>query len=78
MADGWQRPGLGSELLRRLVGVGRDEGLVPISGDILASNSGMLRVSQRVGFTLRRDPQTATGPAAIDGRRRERIERLFD
>jgi len=65
VADGWQRCGLGSELLRRLIGVGRDEGLVRISADILASNAGMLRVSQRAGFTLRRDPQTATVEATL-------------
>jgi acetyltransferase len=65
VADGWQRRGLGGELLRRLVGVGRDEGLVRIRGDILASNAGMLRVSQRVGFTLRRDPQTETIEATL-------------
>jgi acetyltransferase len=52
-------------LLRRLIGVGRDEGLVRIYGDILASNAGMLRVSQRAGFTLRRDPQTATVEATL-------------
>jgi acetyltransferase len=65
VADGWQRRGLGGELLRRLIGVGRDEDLVRISGDILASNAGMLRVSQRVGFTLRRDPETATVEATL-------------
>jgi acetyltransferase len=65
VADGWQRRGLGSELLRRHIGVGRDERLVRIRGDILASNAGMLRVSQRVGFTLRRDPQTATIEATL-------------
>ena len=65
VADGWQRRGLGGELLRRLVGVGRGEGLVRISGEILASNAGMLRVSQRVGFTLRRDPQTSTIEATL-------------
>ena len=49
----------------KLVGLGRDEGLVRISGDTLASNAGMLRVSQRAGFTVRRDPQTATVEATL-------------
>lgn len=65
VADGWQGRGLGSELLRLLIGIGRDEGLVRISGEILATNAGMLRVSRRAGFTLRGDPASGTIGAAL-------------
>ena len=65
VADGWQRRGLGGELLRRLIGVARDEGVGRVTGDILASNAGMLRVSKRAGFTLRRHPETDTIEAAM-------------
>jgi len=58
VADDWQRRGIGSELLRRLVSVARDEGLDRIYGEILAGNTGMLRVRQRLGFTLGRDSET--------------------
>lgn len=54
VADDWQRRGIGSELLHRLVSVARDEGLDRIYGDLLAGNTGMLCVSQRLGFTLDR------------------------
>jgi acetyltransferase len=53
VADEFQGRGLGTELLRRLVQVGRDERLEEITGDILASNSAMLTISRKVGFKRR-------------------------
>ncbi|HEY8516206.1 MAG TPA: bifunctional acetate--CoA ligase family protein/GNAT family N-acetyltransferase [Candidatus Binatia bacterium] len=60
IADRWQRHGLGTELLRRLVTVGRAEGLERIWAEMLASNAGMRRTSQRAGFHLRISPDDAT------------------
>jgi len=58
--DAWQRQGLGGELLRRLVEVGRDEGLDRIYAEMLGRNTGMRRVSEEVGFSLRPHPDDAT------------------
>jgi acetyltransferase len=44
--------GLGSELLRRLVKIGRDERLELIWADMLASNIGMRKTAQAAGFSL--------------------------
>ncbi|WP_276375524.1 bifunctional acetate--CoA ligase family protein/GNAT family N-acetyltransferase [Corallococcus exercitus] len=52
VSDPAQRLGLGTELLRRLVEVGRDWGLRRIVADILARNRGMQAVSKKLGFTL--------------------------
>jgi acetyltransferase len=52
IADRWQRRGLGTELLRRLVEVGREEGIGLIWAEMLAGNRGMRRASERVGFEL--------------------------
>jgi acetyltransferase len=57
VADRWQRHGLGTELLRRLVRVGRDEGLERIWAEMLAGNGGMRRASERAGFTVRPLPE---------------------
>jgi acetyltransferase len=57
VADRWQRHGLGGELLRRLVEVGRDDGLDRIYAEMLASNAGMRRASQVAGFSLRSMPE---------------------
>ncbi len=52
VADRHQRSGLGTELLRRLVQVGRDEKLARITADILPENRGMQRVCEKLGFRL--------------------------
>jgi acetyltransferase len=52
VGDPWQRRGLGSELLRRLVAIGRDEGLERIWAEMLAGNTGMRRTAKEVGFTI--------------------------
>jgi acetyltransferase len=56
VADEVQGLGLGTELLRRIVSVGRDEGLRRITGDILPENRAMQVVSEQVGFTCRLAP----------------------
>lgn len=53
VADAWQRRGLGTQLLRRLVEVGRAEKLARIVGNILPDNFEMRHVCERVGFTVR-------------------------
>ncbi len=52
VSDAVQGSGIGTELLKRLVQVGRDEGLRCITGDILAENREMQHVSKKVGFRL--------------------------
>jgi acetyltransferase len=52
VGDRWQRRGLGSELLRRLVAIGRAEGLERIWAELLAGNTGMRRTAQDVGFSI--------------------------
>jgi acetyltransferase len=52
VGDPWQGRGLGSELLRRLVQIARDEGLELIWADLLGSNVAMRRTAESVGFTL--------------------------
>jgi acetyltransferase len=57
VTDKYQRKGLGSELLKRLVQVGRDEGLEEIGAEMLTQNVGMQKVSQKLGFTLTSVPE---------------------
>lgn len=52
VGDRWQRRGLGSELLRRLVAIGRETGVEVIWADMLAANTGMRRTAERTGFTI--------------------------
>jgi len=52
VSDPQQRSGLGTEILRRLVQIGREEQLARIVADILPNNTAMQRVSEKLGFTL--------------------------
>jgi acetyltransferase len=55
ISDCCQGQGLGSEFLRRLVYIGRKEGVREIVGDILAENVAMQKVAEKLGFTLERE-----------------------
>ena len=55
ISDLWQGKGLGSELLKLLVQVGRKEGLRRITGHISPENATMKTVSEEVGFTMNFD-----------------------
>lgn len=54
VSDRWQRRGVGSLLLRKLVEIGREERLVRIHGPILAENIAMRALCERVGFRVHR------------------------
>ena len=52
ISDKYQRQGLGTEFLSRLIHVGQDEKLSSIIADILPENRGMKRVCEKLGFRL--------------------------
>ncbi len=57
VSDQFQHLGLGTELLRRLVQVGRDEKLQRILGYMLPENYPMRHVFEKLGFRLAPDPR---------------------
>ena len=66
VGDSYQGTGLGSELLRRLLQVARDEKLDRVSAYMLVENSGMRHVSERLGFSLHYDEKEQLIKAEID------------
>jgi acetyltransferase len=50
VSDSWHHRGLGFELLKRLVDIGRDEKMNRIFGEILPENLDMIRVCDKLGF----------------------------
>ncbi|MDB9494668.1 bifunctional acetate--CoA ligase family protein/GNAT family N-acetyltransferase [Spirulina major CS-329] len=52
ISDRCQNQGLGTELLQRLVAIGRDRNFTQLVANILPENTGMQRVCQKVGFRL--------------------------
>jgi len=55
VSDVWHGQGLGTELLRRLIEIGRVEKLTKISGQVLAENHAMHHICRKVGFKVVHD-----------------------
>jgi acetyltransferase len=53
ISDHWQGRGLGKELLARLLIVGADEKLNRLVADILPDNRGVMRICEKLGFSLK-------------------------
>jgi acetyltransferase len=66
VADAVQGHGLGSELLRRLVEIGRQEGLQRITADIEPGNTAMQAICQKLGFHLHGGPSDPTIEAVLE------------
>jgi len=54
VSDAFQGKGLGTEMLRRLLQVARDEKLCRVTGNLLPDNLAMQRVCEKLGFGLQR------------------------
>ena len=65
IGDQWQNNGLGTELLKMLVQVGRDETLARITAAILADNHEMQHVARKAGFAVHHDPEAREYTAEI-------------
>jgi acetyltransferase len=60
ISDDFQTRGLGTELLRRLIEIGKQEKIEKITADILSENRAMQHVCERLGFHLQYDPEEGT------------------
>lgn len=52
VTDAWQKEGLGTELVRRLIQVARDEKLERVVANVLPENRSMRSLGDRLGFTI--------------------------
>jgi acetyltransferase len=55
ISDQFQKQGLGTEMLKRLIEIGKKEGVKAIVADILAENSAMQKIAEKLGFKLQRE-----------------------
>ena len=60
VVDTWQGRGVGSILMRHLVKIANNAGLLELTAEVLPENAAMRKVFEEFGFmpALRRDPQT--------------------
>ncbi len=61
VADAWQRKGLGTLLFDRLVEIGQSRGIRKFTADVLAENSGMLKIFHRAKMNV----ETATEEGVV-------------
>ncbi|KPK28946.1 MAG: acetyl CoA synthetase subunit alpha [Desulfobacterales bacterium SG8_35_2] len=66
VSDKYQGHGIGTELLNRLVDVGKKEGVKRIFAEMLPENSGMRKVSEKVGFKLHQNMEENVVIAEMD------------
>jgi acetyltransferase len=59
VADEWQGRGIGARLLELLMEAARARGLVRLEGEVLAENTAVRALLSRLGFSFRRDPESA-------------------
>jgi acetyltransferase len=59
VADEWQGRGIGARLLELLIEAARARGLVRLEGEVLAENVAVRALLGRLGFSFRRDPESA-------------------
>ena len=65
VADPYQSQGLGTELLRRCIQIGRDEGVVRVVAEILRDNVAMEKVFQRLGFSFHTQDNSESTTAVL-------------
>ena len=65
ISDEFQKHGIGTEFLRRLIGIAKIEGVKVIVADILADNTVMQKISEKLGFKLQREPGDSTVQARL-------------
>jgi acetyltransferase len=53
VSDQWQGRGLGKELLSRVLAVAADEKLTRVTADILPDNRNIMRICEKLGFSLK-------------------------
>lgn len=58
IGDAYQRQGLGTELLGRLLDIARDEEMDAVIASILPQNTGMRKICEKFGFTFSNDPES--------------------
>ena len=66
VSDQYQKQGLGTELLRRLIQIARDQKLHRVFGELLRDNLAMQVIVRKLGFRFRLCPDGASIPAVLE------------
>ncbi len=57
VSDQWQGHGIGVMMMNLLFDAARHQGLLTMRGEILTANTGMQKLTRKLGFSIRKDPE---------------------
>lgn len=57
VSDSWQGHGIGYTMMNLLFDAARNQGLKIMRGEILTANAGMQKLTRKLGFSVRKDPE---------------------
>ena len=60
LSDDWQGRGLGARLLGSLLVAAKSDGVRRMIGTTMSNNDGMTKLARKLGFTIAKDPSSAT------------------
>lgn len=66
ISDEWQGQGIGAALLTQCLAAARNQGMKQIMGFVLAENTQMLKLGKKLGFKIKRIPESSEFELAID------------
>jgi acetyltransferase len=66
LADAWQGKGIGGKLLHHALVCAAAYGIEEVWGPVISSNTGMLRLGEKLGFRVERDMDTSEYRLAIE------------
>src|SRR3989339_1143999 len=66
LADAWQGKGIGNRLLHHALACAASYGIEEVWGPVISTNTGMLRLGEKLGFRIERDMDSAEYRLAIE------------
>jgi acetyltransferase len=58
VGDAWQGKGIGSNLLEKCLSIAEKQGFQTVHGVVLHENRNMLELGKKLGFDIKRDPES--------------------
>ncbi len=66
VADAWQKKGIGSQLLERLISIAKNSNLKSFTGEVMTQNTDMLTLVKNLGFTIEDSADPAIKVVSFD------------
>ena len=65
VGDAWQGKGIGSNLLEKCLSIAEKQGFIEVHGIVLKENQNMLALGKKLGFEMKREPDSGDNQLII-------------